>query len=86
VNRIGVRADRRHELRRTGERPFEGRRLRNVTTGLHVSRNSESADDVSDAITSTCGNSSRMLSSSAKRSHSDSSARYFATVAAFIFG
>ena len=44
-----------------------GRRFLKVITGLYVSRNSFSAEDVSEIIMSTCGNRSRMLSSVAKR-------------------
>src|SRR5690242_21161063 len=63
-----------------------GRRFLNVTTGLPVSRNSLSAEDVSEHIMSTCGKRSRMLSSSAKRRCSFSSALYLARVSGFIFG
>ena len=63
-----------------------GRRFLNVTTGLRVSRNSLSADEVSEHIMSASPNSSRMLSLSAKRRYSFSSARNFAVVSGFIFG
>src|SRR3546814_20503683 len=51
-----------------------------------VSRNSLSAEEVSEHIRSTCGNSSRMLSFSAKRRYSFCSALYRATIFGSIFG
>src|SRR5690606_17658828 len=50
------------------------------------SRNSLSAEEVSEHITSACGNSSRMLSFSAKVRYSFCSALYLATIAGSIFG